>query len=122
MPSRKAIVPVSIAVAAGAALWFAASLVTAKREPWDASEYWVVVYPAAILISAFLGYAYPERPWRWVMVLFESQFLAMCVRNGELGNLWPLGMAMFAVLALPGVLAAKLASRLSTGPEEGAEY
>jgi hypothetical protein len=64
-------------------------------------------------MSAFLGYSYPERPWRWALVLFESQFLAMCIRNGELGNLWPLGMAVFAIIALPGIAAAKLASRFS---------
>ncbi|WP_448192548.1 hypothetical protein [Azospirillum sp. sgz301742] len=94
------------------ALWFIVSLFTGKREPWDASAYWVFAYPAAILISAFLGYSYPDRPWRWALVLFESQFLAMCLRNGELGNLWPLGMALFAAIALPCVLAAKLASLL----------
>lgn len=36
----------------------------------------------------------------------------MCVGNGELGHLWPLGMAFFAVIALPAVFAARLAARL----------
>ena len=104
----------------GAVLWFAAAVFTGKREPWDASAYWTLAYPAAILASAGLGYFHPERPWRWAFVLFEAQFLAMCVRNGELGNLWPLGMALFAVIALPGVVAAKLASRLRNRSEEEA--
>jgi hypothetical protein len=121
MTSRSATVPVSVAIAAGVALWFVTSALTGKREPWDASAYWAIAYPAAILTSALLGYSYPERPWRWALVLFESQFLAMCVRNGELGNLWPLGMAMFAVIALPAVFAARLASRLSVASAESAE-
>lgn len=111
MTTRQAIIPVSIAAAVGLALWLSASVLTGKREPWDASGYWAVAYPAALLACAYLGYAYPERPWRWVLVLFESQFVAMCVRNGELGNLWPFGIALFAVISLPGMAAARLASR-----------
>jgi hypothetical protein len=117
MRPQSAIVPVSIAVIVGAALWFVTSALTGKREPWDASAYWAVAYPAALVTCALLGYSYPERPWRWALVLFESQFLAMCVRNGELGNLWPLGMALFAVISLPGLFAARLASRLASSSQ-----
>jgi hypothetical protein len=105
--------PLTIAAMAGAALFAVAALLIAKREPWDASLYWAVFYPASILVSALLGYGYPQRPWRWAIVLFEAQFLATCVRNGELGNLWPFGMLLFAVIALPAVAAAHLAARLS---------
>jgi len=98
----------------GFALWFVSSLLTSKREPWDASSYWVLVYPLAIAACALLGYRYPERPWRWPLVLFEAQFIAMCVRNGELGNLWLLGMLLFAVIALPGIVAATVAARFSS--------
>jgi len=111
MKSRGLAVPVVVAVSVGAALWFAASMLTGKREPWDASAYWTLVYPAAIVVAALLGYFFSERPWRWPALLFASQFLAMCVRNGELGNLWPLGLVMFAVLALPAVAAASIAAR-----------
>ena len=107
--------PILIAIAAGVTLWMLASVLTGKREPWDSSWYWAIAYPLAIGSSALLGYRYPDRPWRWAVVLFEAQFLAMWVRNGEVGSLWPLGMALFAVVALPGVLAANLAARLNTG-------
>jgi hypothetical protein len=43
----------------------------------------------------------------------------MCVRTGELGNLWPLGMLLFAVVALPGALAAQVSARFSQGSTEG---
>ena len=66
--------------------------------------------PHAIAGCAFLGYRFPERPWRWPLVLFEAQFLGMCLRNGELGNLWPMGLALFAVISIPGILGAKLAA------------
>ena len=113
MANRSTLEAVSVAAVIGVVLWFVSSLLTSKREPWDASAYWVLVYPLAIAACALLGRRYPERPWRWPLVLFEAQFIAMCVRNGELGNLWPLGMLLFAVVALPGIVAAKLAARLS---------
>jgi hypothetical protein len=113
--SRTAVI---IAALTGIVLWFLASLLTARREPWDDASYWVVAYPLALTCCAFLGYRFPQRPWRWALVLFESQFLAMCVRNGELGNLWPMGMLLFAVIALPGVAAAQLAARFGRDSAE----
>lgn len=118
MTKRGAVVPLTVAFVFGAALWFIASALTGKREAWDASAYWAVAYPVAIIVSALLGYFYPERPWRWAIVLFEAQALAMCIRNGELGNLLPLGVVLFAVIALPAVVAAKLASLRSRRLEE----
>ena len=100
------------AVAIGMVLWWGASLLSGRREAWDGPVYWTLAYPLALAACAGLGYARPERPWRWALLLFEGQFVAMCVRNGELGNLWPLGMAVFTVVALPGVAAAQVAARL----------
>jgi len=36
-----------------------------------------------------LGYRYTQNPMMLALIVFEPQFLAMVVRNGELGNLWP---------------------------------
>jgi hypothetical protein len=93
-------------------LWWTAALLSGRREAWDGPAYWGFAYPLGLLACAWLGYAQPRRPRRWALLLFEGQFLAMCVRNGELGNLWPLGMAVFAIVALPGVAAAQVAARL----------
>jgi hypothetical protein len=120
MTNRGAIVPLTVAVVFGAASWMAASALTGKREAWDSSAYWAVAYPGAIVVSALLGHFYPERPWRWAIALFEAQAVAMCVRNGELGSLLPLALALFAFIALPGVVAAKLAARFGRRPEEEA--
>ena len=111
MSNRRVAVPVSIAIAVGITLWLASSVGTGKREAWDSSAYWAIAYPTAMLACAFLGYFFPDRPWRWAIALFEAQFVAMCLRNGELGGLWPLGMAMFAVISLPGVVAARIAAK-----------
>src|SRR4051812_30573788 len=110
MSNRRVAVPAAVAIAVGITLWLASSISTGKREAWDSSAYWGIAYPTAVLACAFLGYFFPDRPWRWAIALFEAQFLAMCLRNGELGGLWPLGLAMFAVIALPGVVAARFAA------------
>lgn len=115
MTGRSVRIPVATAAAGGAVLWVAAALVSGKREAWDGAVYWVLAYPAALLLCAWLGHAFPERSWRWPLVLFEAQFVAMGLRNGELAGLWPLGMILFAVLALPGMLAARFGARLAGG-------
>lgn len=111
--------PVLLAVVAGATLWLLASLLTGKREPWDSSSYWTIVYPLGLAASAWLGYRYPDRAWLWPVLVFVAQFFAMCVRNGELGNLWPLGLALFAFMSLPGILVARLAARWGSRPTGG---
>lgn len=113
MSAQKNTLPLVLAMLAGVVLWALAALLTQKREPWDASAYWVVVYPLAIMASALLAYRYPHRPALWTLAVFEAQFLAMCIRNGEAGNLWPMGMMLFAVIALPAILVAKIAARRS---------
>ncbi len=108
---RRTFAPIVLAVSTGAALWFAAAIASGKQEAWDGTAYWALAYPAAIAACAYLGYSYPDRSWRWALLLFQAQFIAMCILNGEIGNLWPLGIALLAVIALPGVLASKLAAR-----------
>jgi hypothetical protein len=101
-----------LAVAAGMGLWFWIALMSGRREAWDSPVFWAVGYPAAIAVSALLGYFFPRRPWRWALTLFSAQFIAMMIRNGEAGSLWPLGMMLLAVLAVPGMIAAKIASAI----------
>jgi hypothetical protein len=120
MANRSTVKAITIAAVVGFALWFVTSLLTGKREPWDASAYWALAYPAALLACGLLGYANPDRPGRWALVLFAAQFVAMCVRNGELGNLWPLGLALFLVLALPGIVVAKVAARFNAASGKSA--
>lgn len=103
--------PAILAAACGMALWFLASAVSGAREAWDASFYWWVAYPLALAASAAFGRFFPRRCWLWVLVLFESQLLAMFIRAGEVGNLWPLGMALLAVLAAPGIAIARFVAR-----------
>lgn len=106
MSTQRSIVPLTIAAVAGMVLWISASFISGKKEAWDASVYWTVAYPAAIVLSALLGLLYPKWAWRWPLALFVFQFVGMVVRSGELGNLWPLGLLLFIALSVPGILVA----------------
>lgn len=103
--------PAVLAAAIGMTLWFAASAVSGVREAWDASFYWWVAYPIELAASAAFGHFFPHLCWLWVLILFESQLLAMFIRAGEVGNLWPLGMALLAMLAMPGIAIARFIAR-----------
>jgi hypothetical protein len=101
---------VALAIIAGAMLWAVGSAVSDRREAWDSGSYWTIFYPAAIITCGLLGYLFPDRPWRWWIALFAAQFATMAVFAGEVGNLAPLGLILFGVLALPAIGAAMLAS------------
>ncbi len=99
------------ALVLGLALWFAFAAIAGRREPWDGPGYWSIAWPLGIALSGLLGWLFPQRPWRWALVLFWSQMLQMALAGSGLG-LWPLGLALLTALAVPGMLAAKLAARL----------
>lgn len=104
--------PLAIAASAGVALWIGASVISGRREAWDATIYWTAAYPFAIIMSGLLGFVFPQRPWRWPIALFLFQFVGMVIRAGEPSGLWPLGLSMFIVLSIPGILFAGLAAWL----------
>lgn len=115
--------PVALAGVAGVVLWIAASIASGRREAWDADFYWIVAYPVALALAVLLALLFPQRPWRWALALFLFQFVGMAIRNGEIGNLWPLGLIVFAVLSVPAMLLAQLTAwlraRLRGEPREG---
>jgi hypothetical protein len=70
-----------------------------------------MAYPMAILLSGALGYAFPERPWRWAVVIIYSQLLVMILRGAGVGLL-PLGVVLLGVLSVPAVAAASFGARM----------
>ena len=98
-------------LAGGALLWSASALSAGGREPWDTGEYWSLYLPIACALCAALGFAFPERPWRWALGIMLAQMPVMWVAHG-IGTLWIPGVVMLLVLALPGMLLAGLGSVL----------
>lgn len=99
------------ALAGGALLWIVTATLAGRAEAWDAPAYWMVAYPLAIVLAAVLGYLAPRRAWRWALAVFLVQALVLAATASSFGLL-PLGMILFAVIALPAVVAAMAAARL----------
>lgn len=114
--NRRAAFAYGLAAVAGMVLWFATSMVSGRREPWDSSVYWTVSYPLAIALAGVLGYLFPERPWRWAVVIILMQMVVM-IAGGSGFGLLPLGLILLSVLALPGVAVARWAARIRLGRE-----
>lgn len=100
-----------IAALAGAALWLATSSLSGRHEAWDAPMYWSVTYPAAILGSGILGYLSVDQAWRWGLIIMLAQAVTMALVSSDF-SLLPLGLIMFAVLAVPPMLVARFAAGL----------
>jgi hypothetical protein len=87
------------AAACGAILWVTTTIVSGRREAWDAGLYWSVAYPLAIACAGALGYFAPDRPWRWGLTVMLVQAVVLTIAASSFGLL-PLGLIMFAILAL----------------------
>lgn len=98
-----------LATVAGASLWLGTSALTGRREAWDASAYWSVAYPLGVALSAGLGFMNPVRPWRWGLVVMLAQAVTLTFTAAGFGLL-PLGLILFGILAVPPMIAARLAA------------
>ena len=95
------------AVVTGIVVWIVVSKVSHRREAWDSQWYFLIGTPVVCVVSAVLGYLEPNRPWRWGAAPLAGQFCWMLVTQGP-GNLLPLGVIVFGILAIPSMLTARL--------------
>jgi len=102
-------------------LWLLTALISGRAEAWDAPMYWTVTYPLAILLAGVLGYRAPRRAWRWGLLVMLVQAPVLLLTSGSSLNLLPLGLVLFAILALPPIVAARFAAgrRMASGWREG---
>jgi peptidoglycan/LPS O-acetylase OafA/YrhL len=108
------IVPVAIAVVAGVLSWDLVRLLGERREAWDDPDYWLVAFPLMLFTAFLLGLAFRDRPWRWVAAMLGAQaawaLLLSVIADGA-ANPFPLGLLVFALLAVP-CLAVAYAGRM----------
>jgi len=83
-------------------LWLVTTTVSGRNEAWDSPLYWTVAYPLAIALAGSLGYSAPNKPWRWALAVMLVQAVALAITASGFGLL-PLGLIVFAVLALPPI-------------------
>jgi hypothetical protein len=103
-----------VALSGGALLWLGTAAVSGRREAWDSPLYWSAAYPLCIALAAVLAYFGPERPGRWSLAIMLVQPIAMALGSGGDFGLLPLGLLLFAILALPPFAAAKVAASVRT--------
>lgn len=105
------------ALAGGALIWVGIGLISGRAEAWDSPLYWQVGYPLSLLLAGWLGYRCPLRTWRWGLAVLLVQPVVMVLTSGSGFGLLPLGLILFAVLALPAVVVARLGGSVSRRPE-----
>jgi hypothetical protein len=104
--------PYLIAIIGGISLWLLTSLISGRAEAWDAPMYWTVTYPLAILLAGVLGYRAARRAWRWGLAVMLVQAPVLLLTSGGSMSLLPLGLALFAILSLPAVAAARFGAKV----------
>ena len=103
------IVPFAVAILAGVLSWDLVRLLGDRGEAWDDPVYWQLAFPLMLFTALLLGAACPERPWRRVAAMVGAQAawaLLLSVIAGGAPNLLPLGLLMFALIAVPCLAAA----------------
>jgi apolipoprotein N-acyltransferase len=100
-----------LAATSGILVWVIVSMMSGRREAWDSAAYFQVGIPALCLVSAVMGYISPDRTWRWGAIPLGAQIVWMSATQG-LGNLFPLGLIVGGILAVPPILTARLGAFL----------
>jgi hypothetical protein len=98
-------------VLTGMALELTVHALSGRREAWDSAAYWTIGLPITCVASIAFGFLSRDRDWLSAVVIVPSQVLTMLVRNGEIGGLWPLTVALSSILSAPFVVAAFIGSR-----------
>ena len=109
LPERTAVL---VSMAIGVALEVGVTLASGRREAWDAGVYWTIGLPLAALAAAAIGYRSQGRGWLATAAIVPAQVATMMFRSGQMGNLWPLTIALSSILSLPFVGVAYAARRL----------
>lgn len=107
---------VLVSIVTGVSLELIVHALSGRREAWDSAEYWTLGLPTAMVVSALLGFLSRRRDWTWTLVIVPSQVMTMMLRSGELGGLWPLTVALSAVLSAPFVIAAFIGAKFRAAP------
>src|SRR5678815_5474922 len=97
LPMKKEYWLYGLALLTGILVWVIVSSATGRREAWDSQCYFFISVPVVCVVSAWLGFVEPSRPWRWGVAPLVGQFSWMLFTQGP-GNLLPLGVVVFLSL------------------------
>lgn len=103
----------------GVAVWLLPWLLLGGREAWDHWTYFIVSVPAMSIVAAYAGFRAKVRSWRWPLTLVVAQFATALVLGG-FGNLLPLGIIVFVILAFPMAITAAVGAWIARRREQHA--
>lgn len=104
--------PYAISFIAGLAICLSITLISGRKEAWDAPIYFTFGIPLMCLVIFALGYWFPQRAWRWALSMAIGQSLALALGGGS-AALWPLAVIAMTVVSLPQFIVAVIASRIA---------
>lgn len=84
----------------GLAVWLLITSLTGRREAWDSPYFWRCGVPAMLLLNAAAGFLEPERIKLKGLISVSLQPVAMTVKAGEIGSMFPFGLVVFLALGL----------------------
>ena len=105
----------AISAITGFAVCLAITLVTGRKEAWDASAYFAVGMPLMCVVIFAISYRLPRRAWRWTLSMVAGQAAAIALGGGSL-SLWPLAIVAMTVVSIPQFVTGIIASRLARQP------
>jgi hypothetical protein len=103
---------IGLSILTGIVLELGIHALSGRGEAWDSAQFWTLGLPMACLVSVCIGFCSRAADWRWTLVVAPSQVMTMMIRNGEIGNLWPMTLAVSTILSAPFVVASFVGSRL----------
>jgi hypothetical protein len=105
-------VTIGLSILTGVFLELGIHALSGREEAWDSAEFWTLGLPAACLAALVIGVLSRSSDWKWTLAVAPSQMMTMMVRGGEIGNLWPLTLALSTILSAPFFVSAFVGSRL----------
>jgi len=102
----------ALSTVTGLAVCLAITFAAGKKEAWDSTLYFTVGIPVMCVLAFAIGYAFPEKAWRWALGIALGQSIALLLFGGSLA-LWPLTIVAMTILSLPQFAAALLGSALA---------
>lgn len=109
--------PYIFSATAGFVICLLITLLTGRKEAWDAPLYFVMGIPLMCAVAFFISYRNPERSWRWVLSMAVGQSLALLLSGNSL-SLWPLSIIAMTICSVPQFISALVASRLAGRHQE----
>ena len=103
--------PLMVTCTVSLAFWAVASLLAGVEEPWDAASFWTFIYPAALGLSAGLGFMLARYQWTAGAIVMFAQ-IPVVMASSSVSSLLGAGVVYAAILSIPAIALSWFAGRV----------